>query len=237
MVIYKITNLINNKIYIGKTINDSPDYYGSGVIIKHSINKYGIENFEKEIIDNAESVEELNEKEIYWISFFDSTNLEIGYNIGKGGDGGDLITNNPNKEHFLEYCRNRTGEKNGMFGKNHTKESIELMSENRKGIGKNKPTWNKGLTKNDLTKEQHEKMYLNRDPLSRGYMFHFISPIGKVYKIKGGFEKFCNENKLDCYTARHFINRGKIKYPQKGKPKQYRINLVGWEIKKVRNES
>lgn len=236
MVIYKITNLINNKIYIGKTINDKLDYYGSGIIIKHSINKHGIKNFKKDIIDNANSVNELNEKEKYWIKYYNSTDLTIGYNIGIGGDGGDLITNNPNKEHFLEYCRNRIGEKNGMFGRNHTKESIELMSKNRKGLGR-VPTWNKGLSKEDLTKEQYERMYLNRDPLSRGYMFHFISPKGEIHKVKGEFVKFCVEHKIDYGIARHHINKGIIKYPQKGNPKQERINLVGWEIKKMANES
>ena len=64
MVIYKITNLINNKVYIGKTISDRLDYFGSGIIIKNSIKKYGIENFKKEIIDETLSVKELNEKEI-----------------------------------------------------------------------------------------------------------------------------------------------------------------------------
>jgi phosphate starvation-inducible PhoH-like protein len=50
MEIYKITNLLNSKIYIGKDVSSDPKYYGSGVIINNAIKKYGIENFLKENI-------------------------------------------------------------------------------------------------------------------------------------------------------------------------------------------
>ena len=60
-LIYKITNLINEKYYIGrhstKNVNDS--YMGSGIGIKNAINKYGIENFKKEIIVETDSAEKL----------------------------------------------------------------------------------------------------------------------------------------------------------------------------------
>ena len=55
MNIYKITNKINNKIYIGKDTTNDPNYYGSGVLIKKSINKHGINNFVIEIIETCES--------------------------------------------------------------------------------------------------------------------------------------------------------------------------------------
>ncbi len=58
--IYKITNQINGKYYIGrnatKNVNDS--YMGSGIGIKNAINKYGVENFTKEIIATADVVGE-----------------------------------------------------------------------------------------------------------------------------------------------------------------------------------
>lgn len=98
MQIYKIINCLNSKIYIGKDTSSDPNYYGSGVIINRAIKKYGIENFTKEIIDTAEAKADLAEKEKYWISFYNSTDKEIGYNISKGGDGGDTISNNPNRD-------------------------------------------------------------------------------------------------------------------------------------------
>lgn len=63
MQIYKITNCVNSKIYIGKDTTSNPNYYGSGVILNNAIKKYGIENFTKHIIDTAETKEELSVKE------------------------------------------------------------------------------------------------------------------------------------------------------------------------------
>ncbi len=87
MIVYKTTNLINGKIYIGQDTNNDPNYIGSGKIIKEAIRKYGKCNFSKEILEKCDSIQSLNEREIYWISFYDSTNNQIGYNILKGGLG------------------------------------------------------------------------------------------------------------------------------------------------------
>lgn len=91
MYIYKIQNKINNKIYIGqstKSINDSKEYFGSGILIKKAIKKYGIENFTKSILYECKTSGDLNEKEIYYILKYKS-NID-GYNISTGGNGGNL---------------------------------------------------------------------------------------------------------------------------------------------------
>lgn len=97
--IYKITNNINGKIYIGqvynKSINDRfirhcdsaskiPKSY-----LARAIHKYGKENFKVEQIEECYSVSELNEREKYWIAYYNSTNGEIGYNLTPGGEGGN----------------------------------------------------------------------------------------------------------------------------------------------------
>ena len=95
--IYKITNNINNKIYIGKTNRDISIRFQEHIDSSNSINspsynyhlhrafrKYGIENFS---IDKIEEVSEglINEREKYWIKYYDSYNN--GYNLTLGGEG------------------------------------------------------------------------------------------------------------------------------------------------------
>ena len=93
--IYKITNLINNKIYIGQTIHSLKHRFNqhsnrSGCTkLYNAIIKYGKENF---IIEEIEKVPQnnLDEREVYWINYYDSTNRKVGYNILKGGKLGPL---------------------------------------------------------------------------------------------------------------------------------------------------
>ena len=89
MVIYKTTNLINNKIYIGKNKGNDNWYLGSGKLLLYAIKKYGKENFKKEIIEICTSLEHMKEREIYWIEKLKARDRKIGYNIQIGGDGGD----------------------------------------------------------------------------------------------------------------------------------------------------
>lgn len=86
--IYKITNLLNGKTYIGKhsTYDLNDGYMGSGKMISASINKYGIDIFEKEILEFT-SEDEINEREIFYISHYKSIG-KAEYNIAKGGQGG-----------------------------------------------------------------------------------------------------------------------------------------------------
>jgi hypothetical protein len=112
MQIYKTTNLLNSKIYIGKNITNNNFYIGSGILLNRAIKKYGKENFIKEIIDTAETIEELNEKEKIWIAFYNSQNRDIGYNIAAGGDGGDTLSKHPNLDKLRHKFAN--GKRKGM---------------------------------------------------------------------------------------------------------------------------
>lgn len=87
MIIYKTTNLINGKIYIGQDSKNKSSYIGSGRALLNAIKKYGKENFSKEILCFCESKKDMDEKEIYYINFFNSTNKQKGYNISQGGGG------------------------------------------------------------------------------------------------------------------------------------------------------
>ena len=85
--IYKTTNLITNKIYIGqkKATRFIEHYKGSGKRLWVSIKKYGFDNFKVELIEECESQEELDEREKYWIAACDARNPDVGYNLAKGG--------------------------------------------------------------------------------------------------------------------------------------------------------
>ena len=85
--IYKITNNINGKIYIGKHSTDKlNDYYmGSGVLLRKAKYKYGIENFTKEYLAFCDSEETLNWLERFYIKKYNAK--EYGYNLSDGGEG------------------------------------------------------------------------------------------------------------------------------------------------------
>ena len=120
--IYKTTNNTNGKIYIGKKHSKKfvKDYYGSGKLINRAIDKYGLENFTVEMIEECETLEELNNREVYYIEFFNSHfSLGNGYNIDLGGDGGNLIGLLPDIEYnsFILDCKRRAkGQSNPNYG-------------------------------------------------------------------------------------------------------------------------
>ena len=88
--IYKFTNTVNGKIYVGKHKYSKPEldknYLTSGILINKAIQKYGLEKFRHEIICICDSLEELNNKEIYYISLLECMSPN-GYNLTHGGDG------------------------------------------------------------------------------------------------------------------------------------------------------
>ena len=102
MIIYKSTNKITGKIYIGQTthtldkrikghINESKKDKNRPFLL--SINKYGVDNFTFETIDSANNLDELNDKEIYWVNFYNSVSPN-GYNVTGGGQGKKMISTN-----------------------------------------------------------------------------------------------------------------------------------------------
>lgn len=98
--IYKIVNTLNNKCYIGQSINiqnrlTAHTMKSSGQYIDKSIQYYGKENFTFEVIEKC-SPDKLNEKEIYWIAHFNS--YYDGYNQTLGGQNSPIGEYNPNSK-------------------------------------------------------------------------------------------------------------------------------------------
>lgn len=88
-LIYKITNNVNGKVYIGKhqTKDIDDGYMGSGKLIRRAIEKYGVENFEKEIIFKFDTEDEMNSKEAELVTE-EFCERDDTYNLCPGGQGG-----------------------------------------------------------------------------------------------------------------------------------------------------
>ena len=95
MIIYKITNKVNNKVYIGKTIRSLESRFKRHLIdalsldthFARAIRQYGNDAFEAIQIDSATTEAELNLKEQYWIDYYKA--IDTGYNTAMGGIGGN----------------------------------------------------------------------------------------------------------------------------------------------------
>lgn len=105
--IYQVTNLINDKIYIGKhqtkDLNDG--YMGSGKLIRQAIDKYGVENFSKEILFVFDHEDEMNTKEAELVTE-DFVSQETNYNLCAGGKGGFSYINNELSDKMKHVRRN-----------------------------------------------------------------------------------------------------------------------------------
>lgn len=132
--IYKITNLLNGKVYIGKTtksvFQDRCNEHFLGAVslkrgrnkkpshLQKAINKYGSENFKVERIISCQSEDILNQLETFFIKKFKSYLSRFGYNKTMGGEG---------NKHTLETIAKLRGENNPFYNKHHTDETKELM--------------------------------------------------------------------------------------------------------------
>lgn len=163
--LYKITNTVNNKIYIGvhQTKNLNDDYFGSGLNLHRAIKKYGKENFRKEILEYFDNEESMltREKELVNAEFVKSTNT---YNINEGGKGSfSYINSLPNQNHKpgqqkaasvlgnLAFSRKlRTDQ---TFAEEFSKKmSISMKEQHRSGSRINPATYHKWISNDILLK-------------------------------------------------------------------------------------
>lgn len=141
--IYRITNKVNGKTYVGqhkyKKLDDS--YMGSGKLIKRAQKKYGIENFEKEILYSRIQYKTTADDMERFAIAKERALGKAEYNIADGGQGGNLgeevnkKLSEVNKgkhlseEHKRRISEYRKGKPSCMKGKHHSEESKQKMSE------------------------------------------------------------------------------------------------------------
>ena len=201
--IYKITNKLNDKVYIGKTlstieerwkihIRDSrKDKIGNRPLYK-AIKKYGVENFLIEKIEECD-YKVLSEREIYWIKFYDS--YDSGYNATLGGDGKVLY----NYEEILEKFRN------GMLVKEIAqyfecsrdvitnclkRERIDSFKNSKERLGESTLMCNKNT--GEVIKEFSSQVEAGRWLVKNGYSNSKPSSLGtNIGRVQKGKRKTC----------------------------------------------
>lgn len=129
--IYKVTNKLDGKIYIGKhqTKNLDDGYMGSGKLITRAIKKYGIENFTKEILFVFETEAEMNTKEAELVTE-DFVKEDTNYNLCLGGLGGFGYLNDSSYEH-IERTRKGRISANKVIKEKYGVDNISQTTENR----------------------------------------------------------------------------------------------------------
>lgn len=157
-IIYKLTCLITWKPYVGQTTKTLDERFiqhsRTDSLIGNAIRKYGAENFLREVLEVCDTQEQLNEREKFWIAYFNSK-VPNGYNLTDGGEGmaGRHHTPESKAKMSASQCGKKLsakaraniaaakiGEKNPFFGKHHTSKSLAKMSAAHKGKKRSKQT-------------------------------------------------------------------------------------------------
>lgn len=199
MFIYKITNKVNEKFYIGKTVYPlyvrfSQHKYIAITKLKktylhNSIRKYGIENFEIKLLETVDNIEKLNEKEKYWIK-----ELKPNYNLSEGGEGNFGYKFTDEQRQHLSNIRK---------GRKLSEQHIKSLSEANKG--KKNPMYGKFGKLNPFYGKKHSEEFIER----KSKIYSFTDPFGEKITIKN-LTKFCREN--DLHTGNmNSLFYGKIK--------------------------
>ncbi len=173
MVVYKVTNIQNHKIYIGYTknldyrklnhIRDSK--YGSQLYFHRAIRKYGSQNFKWEILGYCETNNEANEIEKICIEFFKSNDKRYGYNMTSGGDGSDgfkgrvhssetklkISKANSGKIRTIDHKLNYSLSHIGLKHSNETKLKLSLKFKGRKSPSK-------GIKRGQFSEDHKKKL-------------------------------------------------------------------------------
>lgn len=199
MIIYKIQNKINNKIYIGQTVRTLEERIkehkrNKNCVMYKAFKKYGFENFDIKQIDEAKTIEELNEKEIYYINLYDSKNN--GYNMCDGGGNtkGYKHTEKSKKKMSQNHGKYYK-EKNSFYGKHHSEETKEKM---RKKWHEDKEKYNRRVEQLKLVRHKSDRKI---ECITTGDKFNSIKEACQKYNIKDGthISRVCRGKRKSCF--------------------------------------
>ena len=215
--IYKVTNKDNGKVYIGPSVEIGKRWRQhmtakDDIYFHKAIQKYGVENFEWEVIEQCKK-KDLDEREIYWIEYYDSFNK--GYNCTKGGEG-NSGEGNPNWKGGIsldpEYSK-QWYEVNKEKIKEKMKEHYETNKEKRKEQMKEYSKANKDK------KKEYDKQYYeeNKEKRKQQMKEHYETNKEKRKEYYKANKEKIKEKKKEYYE----VNKEKIKQQMKEYNKQY----------------
>lgn len=200
ITIYLIENNVNKKKYVGQTNQSLKKRFSrhcwncsSGkMVISQAIQKYKKENFSIKAIDFASSLEEGNEKEVYWVNFYNCISPN-GYNLKAGG------------RKFSTFS-NETKEKisKSNLGKKVSEETKKKLSDSHKGYKVKESTKSK-LSKINKGKKPHKNTNLGAS-LKNSKKYLFLSPEGFETEIFN-MRQFCINNGLHLSAIHRVINK------------------------------
>lgn len=182
--IYKTTNLINGKFYIGKhkTKNLNDGYMGSGKLLKRAISKYGIDNFHKEILHVCESEKQMNALEKILVV----PDSELNYNLCSGGHGGFGYINDNSIGVLIQEQRRRNP--------NLVREASIIGNQKKKEKAVADPNWWSVVCKNNS--KAQKKRYEN----------------GAVNPFKGKSHNQSYKDKMSCIMKEKTKGTGNSQY-------------------------
>lgn len=191
--VYKITNLINNKKYIGKRSCKCPieidEYMGSGVLMKKALKKYGVDNFSKTILKICDNEEEAFKWESFYIESAKAYDRDDYYNIAAGGKGGFTVFAGKSEEELLLWRKRMSESRKGRIITDEWKAKI-IKSRKEKGIGvgENNPMYGKKGIQNHASK-----------PI---VMINFEGDLIKKFECIVSANEFLNKNKANSLISR-----------------------------------
>ena len=177
MIIYKFTNTVNNKAYIGYSTNTITERWDQHTKLAaknldnrkfyNAIRKYGLDAWHKEVIATVDTVEQAKQLEIQLIAEHDTYNT--GYNSTHGGDGFHGKHSEESKRKASKALKGIPKDYDRMLGKSHSEESKRKIAEAHKGMKKPWVKWSKeqittrAMTRRSLTKEQYDEIHTLRN--------------------------------------------------------------------------
>jgi group I intron endonuclease len=167
-ILYQTTNLVNQKIYVGKHVTKNLDdgYLGSGKLLMKAINRYGIENFNRIVLLECHSLEELNQAEANLVTP-EFVARDDTYNIALGGGGGWYhvnIDDRPDNKFRGRSHSNESKQKisQKMRGRKYPYKKRDLTEEARKKIGEASRKRLTGIKRSEETKRKISEAQQNK---------------------------------------------------------------------------